>query len=78
MSSKKTYLVCCDYGTGGIWFLVDALGSEQINNLRPDFFAFEDKPDWMSAEDKTEYIESAKRANHHWDIDNLDWLSKFE
>ncbi len=24
------------------------------------------------------YIESAKRANHHWDIDNLEWLSKFE
>ncbi|MBV2131169.1 hypothetical protein [Arsukibacterium indicum] len=76
--SKRTFLVCCDYGTGGIWFLVDAESKKQIDALHPEFCAFETKPDWMSEGDKTKYFLMAEKAGHHWDVDNKEWLKKFK
>lgn len=66
---KQTFLVCYDYGTGGVWFLMDAISKEQIEKLHPQFIPYTDKPDWMSDEDKVEYIQDAKDVGYHWDID---------
>jgi hypothetical protein len=67
---KSTFLVCYDYGTGGVWFLMDAKNTDDINKLHPQFNAFIDKPEWMDDEDKEEYVSSAKARGHHWDIDD--------
>ena len=68
--TKQTFLICYDYGTGGVWFLIDANSKEQVEKLHPQFEAFTDKPDWMSEEDKIEYYETAEKVGSHWDIDD--------
>jgi hypothetical protein len=35
-SVKTTYLACHDYGMGGIWILIDATSSEQVERVYPE------------------------------------------
>ncbi|HEX5056970.1 MAG TPA: hypothetical protein VFX02_10785 [Gammaproteobacteria bacterium] len=76
--SKKTFLAVYDYGTGGIWILIDAVSKEQIEKRYPKLIAFEDKPDWMTEEEKKEYFESCKKIGFHWDIEKAPtgWLAR--
>lgn len=79
MNKKKTFMVIYDGGQGGVWFLMDAYSKEDIENLRPEFFAYDNEhlPVWMTSERKKEFLEYCKEQKHHWDIDKepTGWLA---
>jgi hypothetical protein len=41
------YLVCYDYGTGGVWWLIRAGSSEEIKAASQQLTVFETVPDWI-------------------------------
>jgi hypothetical protein len=66
----QKYLVCYDYGAGGVWLYVEADSPEQITERYRDLQVVEMPPTWMTAEDE-------KRIRGHvgpfWD----NWLAQF-
>jgi hypothetical protein len=75
-SDKRPYLVVYDYGMGGVWLLIDARSTQEIESKFPKLKAYEDKPDWMTEEDKAQYVNDVENINYHWDIDKkpTGWL----
>jgi hypothetical protein len=52
---KRRYLVCYDYGMGGLWSYVLAESAEAISGPYPELTVFEDRPTWMSAEEEASW-----------------------
>ena len=47
----KSYLVCYDYGQGGVWFYVDADDPLELSRTYPELLVFHpDKPPWWNDE----------------------------
>lgn len=40
------YLVCYDYGMGGIWYRILAPSAAAVREAFPHFILFENEPDW--------------------------------
>ncbi|MBL8515828.1 MAG: hypothetical protein JNM76_02570 [Betaproteobacteria bacterium] len=78
MIPKTEYLCVYDYGMGGVWFIVNARSTLEVESKLPGIVAFEDKPEWMAPEDKAALFSSCKRKGFRWDIDEepSGWLKK--
>ena len=44
---KGYYLVCYDYGTGGLWWLIKADSVDEICSASPQLTIVETVPGWM-------------------------------
>lgn len=44
----RDYLVCYDYGTGGLWWWVEAPNADAINAAFRDLIVFEQPPAWWN------------------------------
>ncbi|MNR52835.1 hypothetical protein D3C85_1727490 [compost metagenome] len=64
LMDKQRFLVCYDYGMGGLWAFIYARSSEEILGKYPELFIATEQPGWMD-ENKMADIES--RESH--DID---------
>ena len=42
----RPYLVCYDYGSGGLWWWITAASPEAITNTYRDVIVFEEPPPW--------------------------------
>jgi hypothetical protein len=62
--SKTTFLAVHDCGMGGIWILIDAESSEQIERLYPQLKVVNAPPSWLNDEQMDKI-----RQNLHFDID---------
>jgi hypothetical protein len=74
--NRRQFLVVDDYGTGGIWFVLNAASEDQIHaELRNvKVFAPGTKPDWM-----TEAFLRDVADRRTFDIDELpasDWMNR--
>lgn len=58
---KREFLTVHDYGTGGIWMLINARNTYEVKEKWPDFTAFEDRPDWMSESEKERYCSKLEK-----------------
>jgi hypothetical protein len=68
--SKTTFLAAHDYGMGGIWVLIDADSSEQIERLYPQLKVVHARPGWLNDEQMDKI-----RRHLHFDIDApAEWL----
>ncbi|HXC54620.1 MAG TPA: hypothetical protein VNU97_04950 [Rhizomicrobium sp.] len=67
------YLVCYDYGTGGVWIYLEAASSADIKAAYPDLTVFEALPTWWDAENE-KLTRKADFRDPFWQ----DWLSKFK
>ncbi len=47
----QRFLVCYDYGMGGIWRIVRAPSAESIAEKLPELTVFNDRPSWMDNQD---------------------------
>ena len=48
-----SFLVCCDYSTGGLWFYVEASDPLQWAKDHPELRVFyPDKPEWWTDKDE--------------------------
>ena len=65
---KTTFLVCFDYGTGGIWGLVDALNADQIRALYPQLAVVDEDPQWLVEMTRAVFDANCKRNGNHWDV----------
>lgn len=45
--AKHPFLVCYDYGMGGLWALVDARSEDEILERYPELTVFYERPKWM-------------------------------
>jgi hypothetical protein len=45
---KKRFLVCYDYGMGGVWAIIDAHSSDEIIQRYPMLNVKEARPPWMN------------------------------
>ena len=50
MRPKKEFVVCYDYGMGGIWGPVWATSVQEITDKYPELVVVEAKPEWMSSD----------------------------
>jgi hypothetical protein len=41
------YLVCYDYGMGGLWWFIKAESADAIRHASPELSVFEEVPSWM-------------------------------
>jgi len=48
--SDRPFLVCYDYGMGGLWWWIEAVSAESITAKYKDVTVFEDVPDWWHSE----------------------------
>jgi hypothetical protein len=48
--SARPYLVCYDYGTGGLWWWIMASSAEDISSLYENVIVFEEPPSWWTEE----------------------------
>jgi hypothetical protein len=67
---KQPYLVCYDYGTGGLWAVVMARSEEEIHREYPELVTVPQRPKWLTAHD---YRDLLDRECH--DIDGRPWGS---
>ena len=70
VSELPKYLVCYDYGTGGVWLYVDAASASDITAKYRDLTVVETPPAWLTLEE-----DARIRGNvgPFWD----DWLAGF-
>ena len=73
------FLTCYDYGTGGVWLLLDAPSQEAAQAAYPEFIVFRSRPDWMTEADEIEFRNTCDRVGYHWDISKpqTGWLKEF-
>ena len=45
---EHTYLVCYDYGQGGVWAFVRAESEQAIKDAAPQLVIVRDRPSWMT------------------------------
>ena len=48
--TERPYLVCYDYGTGGLWWWITAPSPEDISNTYENVIVFGEPPPWWSEE----------------------------
>jgi|EndMetStandDraft_4_1072995.scaffolds.fasta_scaffold45569_2 hypothetical protein len=46
--AKQEFAVCYDYGTGGLWWLIEADSPDQLRSLSPELTVFDPMPAWAS------------------------------
>jgi hypothetical protein len=63
---KKRFLVCYDYGMGGLWGFLSAKSEKDIRRLYPELTVFINRPSWMS-DDQYHRIEQRQP----YDIDEV-------
>lgn len=68
MSEKREFLVVYDYGMGGLWGILNARSSEEINSLYPELVIVESPPAWMNPE----RLQRLRGEEWH-DIDGAPW-----
>ena len=51
ISITHDFLVCHDYGTGGLWWRISALSPSQIHEAYRDLEVFEEPPAWWTKGD---------------------------
>src|SRR5262245_46922767 len=68
---KKKFLVCYDYGMGGVWCIFAARSPAEVNRKYPMLIVKEDRPGWMTEEDYARI-----ERNRSFDIDDppTGWL----
>jgi hypothetical protein len=54
----KSFLVCYDYGQGGVWFYVNAESVDELSRTYPKLLVFPESPPWWNDE-----YEAAARKN---------------
>jgi hypothetical protein len=67
-AGKTTFLVSFDYGTGGIWGLVDALNADQIRALYPQLTVVDEDPPWLVEMTRAVFEANCERNGNHWDV----------
>jgi hypothetical protein len=79
-AGKTTFLVCFDYGTGGIWGLVDALSADQIRALYPHLAVVDEDPPWLVEMTSAVFNANCESNGNHWDVDAppLLWRQLFD
>ena len=50
--SRDRYLVCYDYGMGGLWWHVRAASADQVRAIAPMLTVFETEPEWMTPDQR--------------------------
>src|SRR5271166_5995750 len=75
-SSGSQFLVVDDYGTGGIWFMIQASSEAQIRAALPTVRIYPpgSRPEWMSDEALSEIA-----IRRTYDLDSLptsDWMNR--
>jgi hypothetical protein len=61
VSMKRNYLVCYDYGMGGLWGIITADSIQDISELYPELTVFETRPFWMTND---QYASIAKQPKY--------------
>jgi hypothetical protein len=64
------YLVCYDYGTGGVWLYVEATSAGEIVEKYRDLQVFETQPSWMTPQDDQRI---RAKVGPFWE----NWLAQF-
>jgi hypothetical protein len=67
------FLVCYDYGQGGVWLYLKAGTAADITDRYPALTVFETPPDWW-----TDEMERQARVNDATSPFWHDWLTKLE
>lgn len=65
---KRQFLICYDYGAGGLWGVMDARSETEIASVYPELAVAHEQPGWMTDE---RFAELA--ADQHHDIDGTPW-----
>ena len=75
---SHSFLSCYDYGTGGIWLLLDASSHEDAQSKYPWLQVFETRPEWMSEAQEREFRADCERLGQRWNVDcePTGWLLK--
>ena len=60
---KKRFLVCYDYGQGGVWALVSASSAAAIRTQYPELDVADGIPEWVTLEVMTRWWQ------HTYDLD---------
>ncbi len=47
MAMKNEFLVCYDYGTGGLWAILRARSADEIRGKFSELLVIDEKPAWM-------------------------------
>jgi len=71
--SKKRFIVCYDYGSGGVWGFVLARSKEEIFDKYPELTVIDAIPAWMT----NDYMGGPMKSRM-FDIDDIDrpaWLA---
>ena len=77
--TTRSYLTCYDYGTGGVWLLLEATSHEAAQRAYPNLIVFETRPEWMSDQDEIEYRADCERIGFHWNVEvpPTGWLKNY-
>ena len=67
-ADKQEFLVCYDYGMGGLWGLFVARNADEITRVYPELTVVTERPKWMTEE---KYQDLRERELH--DIDGAPW-----
>ncbi|MCH8172298.1 MAG: hypothetical protein IIA70_03210 [Proteobacteria bacterium] len=72
---KKEFLVCYNYGSGGIWLYILARNKKEIQKKYPELKIVDERPEWFN--DERELI---TREKLYFDIDEpaKGWLAVYE
>lgn len=46
--THQPFIVCHDYGQGGLWAIVEAESADQIENTFQDLVVIHDRPEWLN------------------------------
>ena len=65
---KRPFLICYDYGGGGLWGIMFARSKEEILKEYPELLVVNDRPKWMD----DDLFERIKEVETH-DIDGAPW-----
>lgn len=78
-SALRSYLTCYDYGSGGVWLLLDAPSHEIAQSVYPDLIVFATRPDWMNDEEEAEYRADCERIGFRWNVEEppTGWLKNY-
>jgi hypothetical protein len=75
----RSFLACYDYGTGGVWLLLDAPSHEAAQRAYPELIVYETRPKWMNGTEESEYRDRCIRIGYRWNILEAPtgWLKKY-
>jgi len=75
-----SFLAVYDYGTGGVWLLLEAPTHSDAQNRFPDLKVFGSRPEWMSPEAEAEYRSRYVRCGFNWNVAEVPtgWLAGFD